>query len=379
MRGSRGAASGPTYNVGMHLTEETCPIATQATRREPRATAPQWMSWTLVAAGIYNLTWGTVIVLMPSQPFAWLGMEQPNYPELWQCVGMVVGVYGVGYWIAAYDPARHWPIVLVGWLGKVLGPIGFVNAAMTGALPWSFGLVNVLNDLVWLGPFTAILLYAWRANSAPSVREALSLDEAIHNVRSHRGRTIAELSSTASSPRPTVGALHTRGVLVLFIRHAGCTFCREALAELAAARDRLEAQGLALAVVHMSQTEPAATLLSRYGLSDIDHFSDPDCRLFRAFSLSRGSLWQVLGPAVWRRGLAALVKHGIGKPTGDGFQLGGAFIVRDGQIMAAQRLATSAERVDFAALVQTQHSARQEPRPPEPRPPEPRPPEAIGA
>jgi hypothetical protein len=354
-------------------------MATQATRREPRATAPQWMSWTLVAAGIYNLTWGTVIVLMPSQPFAWLGMEQPNYPELWQCVGMVVGVYGVGYWIAAYDPARHWPIVLVGWLGKVLGPIGFVNAAVAGALPWSFGLVNVLNDLVWLGPFTAILLYAWRANSAPSVREALSLDEAIHSVRSHRGRTIAELSSTASSPLPMVGALHAHGVLVLFIRHAGCTFCREALAELAAARDRLEAQGLALAVVHMSQTEPAAMLLSRYGLSDVDHFSDPDCRLFRAFSLSRGSLWQVLGPDVWRRGLAALVKHGIGKPTGDGFQLGGAFLVRDRQIVAAQRLATSAERVDFAALVQTQHSARQEPRPPEPRPPEPRPPAAIGA
>jgi hypothetical protein len=328
------------------------------------------MYWSLVAAGIYNLVWGTVVVLMPSQPFAWLGMEQPNYPELWQCVGMVVGVYGVGYWIAAYDPARHWPIVLVGWLGKVLGPIGFVNAAMAGALPWSFGLVNVLNDLVWLGPFTAILLYAWRANSAPGAAEPLSLDEAIHSVRSQRGRTIAELSATGrtsvSLVRDNRDGCPTPGVLVLFIRHAGCTFCREALAELAAARGRLEAQGLALAVVHMSQAGPAAALLARYGLDDIDHYSDPDCRLFRAFSLARGSLWQVLGPDVWRRGMAALLKHGIGKPAGDGFQLGGAFLVREGKIVSARQLRTAAERVDFAALVQTQHTARQEPRPPEP-------------
>jgi hypothetical protein len=143
----------------------------------------------------------------------------------------------------------------------------------------------------------------------------------------------------------------TGGVLLLFIRHAGCTFCREALAELAAARQPLEAKGLKLAVAHMSAVDTASALLARYGLDGVDHFSDPDCRLFRAFNLARGSFWQVLGPAVWFRGLPALLRHGIGKIDGDGFQLGGAFLIRNGKVVAVQRLATSAERADLSALL----------------------------
>jgi hypothetical protein len=361
------------YNAGMSTAGESCPLPPRRIHASTKASAPRWIYWTLVVAGIYNLVWGAIVVLFPSQPFESLGMPQPNYPQLWQCIGMVVGVYGVGYWIAAYDPARHWPIVFVGWLGKVLGPIGFLSAALAGELPWAFGLVNVTNDLIWWLPFTAILYNAWRTNSAPSDAPPLSLEEALQSVQSQRGRTIGELSSkqspgsiqspdqwsgcsakaasTAESPRPMVGALQPGGVLLLFIRHAGCTFCREALAELAAARKQLEAKGLKLAVAHMSAVDTASALLARYGLDGIDHFSDPDCRLFRAFNLARGSFWQVLGPAVWVRGLPALVRHGIGKMDGDGFQLGGAFLVRDGKVVAAQRLATSAERADLAALV----------------------------
>jgi hypothetical protein len=316
--------------------QESCAIPARATASAPLPLPPVWIGFTLRAAGIYNLVWGTLVVLFPSQPFAWLGMEPPNYPELWQCIGMVVGVYGIGYWIAANDPARQWPIVLVGWLGKVLGPIGFLLAALAGDLPWSFGLVNVANDLIWWVPFTAMLFFAWRTNSAPTDNRPLSLHDALHNVPSQRGRTIAELSSP--------------GVLVLFIRHAGCTFCREALAELARVRKELESQGLRLVVVHMSRVDTASALLERYGLGDVDHFSDPECRMFRALELARGSLWQVLGPAVWSRGLTALVKHGIGRIDGDGFQLGGVFLVRDGRIVAAERHRTSADRVDFAAL-----------------------------
>ena len=57
-----------------------------------------------------------------------VGMEPLNHPTVWQGMGMVIGVYGIGYWIASYDPIRHWPIVLVGLLGKLFGLIGlFIN------------------------------------------------------------------------------------------------------------------------------------------------------------------------------------------------------------------------------------------------------------
>ena len=86
----------------------------------------------LIAAGIYNLCFGLFAILLPNSMFELIAMEPPKYPELWQCIGMIVGVYGVGYIIAAFDPARHWPIVLVGFLGKIFGPIGMAVAVVLG-------------------------------------------------------------------------------------------------------------------------------------------------------------------------------------------------------------------------------------------------------
>ena len=121
-----------------------------------------WMGWVLAAAALYNVAWGSLVVFFPSALFRWAGMAPPNYPEIWQCLGMVVGVYGIGYAIAATDPLRHWPIVLVGLLGKVLGPAGFLLAALDGRLPWVAGLMNLTNDLIWWAPFTLILVRAAR-------------------------------------------------------------------------------------------------------------------------------------------------------------------------------------------------------------------------
>jgi hypothetical protein len=128
-----------------------------------RSSPSGWMRGVLLLAAAYNLAWGTLVVLFPSAYFDWLGIPRPNYPQLWQCLGMIVGVYGVGYAIAASDPLRHWPIVLVGLLGKVLGPLGFLDAVRRGELPWAFGWVNVTNDLIWWVPFALILLGVYRS------------------------------------------------------------------------------------------------------------------------------------------------------------------------------------------------------------------------
>jgi small multidrug resistance pump len=130
--------------------------------------APDWMFRVLWFAGLYNLAFGAWVVLTPRSLFSLIGMSPPTPILIWQCVGMIVGVYGVGYICAAYSPLRHWPIVLVGLLGKILGPIGFCIAARRGDLPWKFGWVNVTNDLIWWLPFVIILARAWRyAHSTP--------------------------------------------------------------------------------------------------------------------------------------------------------------------------------------------------------------------
>ena len=119
--------------------------------------SPPWASRWLWAAGIYNLTWGTLAITWPHLLFDLTGAERINYPEIWQCVGMIVGVYGIGYFIAAGDSRTHWPIVLVGLLGKVFGPIGFMVALLQGTFPPLFGLTILTNDLLWWIPFTMIL------------------------------------------------------------------------------------------------------------------------------------------------------------------------------------------------------------------------------
>ena len=124
------------------------------------AVTPRWMSHWLVAAGIYNLLWGGLTVLLPSWLFTLTGMEQPRYPFIWQCVGMIVGVYGIGYLAAARDPVRHWPIVLVGFLGKIFGPLGYVMGVLKGEVPAAFGVTLPTNDFIWWVPFALILLHA---------------------------------------------------------------------------------------------------------------------------------------------------------------------------------------------------------------------------
>lgn len=124
---------------------------------------PRWMKIVLVLAGFYNLLWGTWVIFFPDMMFRWLEMELPRYPQIWQCVGMVVGVYGIGYLIAATHPYRHWPILLVGFLGKLFGPIGFLMAAINDELPWQMGWLNIFNDLIWLVPFGVILWRAYRS------------------------------------------------------------------------------------------------------------------------------------------------------------------------------------------------------------------------
>ena len=111
----------------------------------------------LKAAAIYNLIWGACIIFFPHLLFDFAGLPRINYPGVWQCVGMIVGVYGLGYWAAASDPKTHWPIVMVGFLGKIFGPIGFVQAYYTGVFNAKFGVTIIFNDLIWWVPFYYVL------------------------------------------------------------------------------------------------------------------------------------------------------------------------------------------------------------------------------
>ena len=131
---------------------------TEANRSKLNSPVASWMRLVLQAAAVYNIACGLWAIVSPMTLFRWCGFDPlPSYPELWQCLGMVIGVYGVGYAIAASDPYRHWAIVFVGLLGKVFGPVGFLFSALSGRFPWAFGVQLIFNDLIWWAPFSLIL------------------------------------------------------------------------------------------------------------------------------------------------------------------------------------------------------------------------------
>lgn len=306
----------------------------------PVPITPSWMKTVLLMAGVYNLAWGTFVVFMPQALFRFGGMEPPNYPSIVQCLGMVIGVYGFGYAIAAKDPVTHWPIVFVGLLGKIFGPIGFVWTAWHGELPWSAGVILLFNDLVWWVPFTLILMYAGKVQDDLRFgTTAIDFTTALQASITDRGTSLWDLS-------------HQRPTFVLFIRHSGCTFCREALADLKAKSAELQQRGWNLAVVHMSPVAAGRALLDQYGLTDVSAISDPDRGLFQAFQLQTGTLRQIMGPYVlWRAVIDGTVwRHGFGAIVGNPAQLGGAFVIDKGRIIRGYRHQTSADRPDFTAL-----------------------------
>lgn len=118
---------------------------------------PKWMSTVLKIAAVYNLLWGAWVGLFPQHFFDLTGMERINHPMIWQGMGMVIGVYGLGYWWSSYNPIKHWPIVAVGFLGKIFGPLGFLFNYFTGQAPAAFGYTLITNDLIWWVPFFMIL------------------------------------------------------------------------------------------------------------------------------------------------------------------------------------------------------------------------------
>lgn len=112
-------------------------------------------------AGIYNICWGLWVSLDPNWLFRFAGMELPNYPEIFACLGMVVGLYGVVYLEIARRPERGFMLALVGFVGKVLGPIGAVYYVYLGKWTFSALIMNLTNDFIWLIPFAIYLFDSW--------------------------------------------------------------------------------------------------------------------------------------------------------------------------------------------------------------------------
>jgi hypothetical protein len=116
------------------------------------------------AAAVYNLVWGSAVVLFPAALLRLTHLNATGALPLVQVMGMMVGVYAYGYYLLAREPQRYSGLIWIALAGKTLGPLGFLYSAITGAMPWSFGWVCLLNDIFWWPVFWRFALRYARAN-----------------------------------------------------------------------------------------------------------------------------------------------------------------------------------------------------------------------
>ena len=113
--------------------------------------------WFYVAA-LYNAAWGAAVVAFPAPLSRLAGLEGAAVIPLVQVIGMMVGVFAIGYYLLAREPLRYAGLIWIALAGKTLGPAGFVYYAIAGLLPWRFGWICVFNDIIWWPVFWSFAL-----------------------------------------------------------------------------------------------------------------------------------------------------------------------------------------------------------------------------
>ncbi len=296
------------------------------------------MRLVLAMAGLYHLLFALWVNLWPHLWFDWLAIEQPNHPMLWRGVGLLAGVLGIGLLIAARNPIRNWLIVLVGFVKSLITIVAIGMAVFQNTLPVTVIAFLLIDDLLWLYPLGRILWASLHAHAGipPMRRTPFSIEEASTQYYLSTGQSVNEAS-------------HDQTLALVFLRHFGCTFTRQILRSLEDMQKEARQRGATLVLVHMLQSGQETQYLGDH--SDVPRIADPRCELYRAFGLGKGGFLELFGPRVWWRGAIALFRGcGVGHLAGDGLQMPGAFLFRDGRVLSTQRAHSAAELPNLPGL-----------------------------
>ena len=111
----------------------------------------------LRVAGSYNLLAGLSMICFYHEGYKLLGVTKPELILPVQVMGILVGLFGVGYHLVAADPITNRNILVLGFWSKGLSSIFALWYVGTGALPAGFVPVLFLSDIVYLPPFYLIM------------------------------------------------------------------------------------------------------------------------------------------------------------------------------------------------------------------------------
>lgn len=151
------------------------------------------------------------------------------------------------------------------------------------------------------------------------------------------------------SPGTLAGQIMSERTLFVFLRHFGCIFCREAIADIRAAKEADPDYPDVLFFFQGSATEGRA-FLRRYW-PEARAVADPELELYDAFGVGRATLLEALGPQVLKANRRAKSKgHSSGPRSGDIWRMPGIFAVESLHIVWSHSPSHAADHPDFAGL-----------------------------
>ncbi|MEZ4215499.1 MAG: SelL-related redox protein [Myxococcota bacterium] len=145
--------------------------------------------------------------------------------------------------------------------------------------------------------------------------------------------------------------------LLVFLRHFGCMFCRETLADLRGA-SQADARFPRVLLFFQGTLTEGRALLRRYW-PDVPAIADPALELYDAFGVERGSWAQMLGPPVWPASVRARAKgHRNAERSGDIWRMPGMFLCRGSEVAWTHAYRSAGDAPDYAAIAAIARATR---------------------
>lgn len=161
-------------------------------------------------------------------------------------------------------------------------------------------------------------------------------DQELNNIRTNTGESLFEL-------------IQKDEVLLIFVRHFGCVFCKETVKKVSRLSAEIEKRGLKTIFVHMSDPDFGNIFFNEYFKKNVLHISDPLRILYRHFKIYRGSILAIFGPSVWIKGvwISLTRKETLSSIEGDILQLGGFVIFKDGKVVQRHLNSSASETIEI--------------------------------
>ena len=147
----------------------------------------------------------------------------------------------------------------------------------------------------------------------------------------------------------------SKNVLLVFLRHFGCVFCKEAMKDIAKLKKDIRGRGVELVFVHMAENDVADKYFKDFDLDDCAHISDPYKIFYNAFGLRKGSITQLYGVQTWVRGFSSENKGNkleVSKSLGDATQMPGIFHLFDGKILESYIHKLASAKPDYMQMAE---------------------------